>query len=155
MRYVQKSSFNPDHVLANLGTDTNAKQAVIEIQVPCLSLSNLIDQYLDSPSIDLLVTDLEGYEATFIPSIDFRTVSPTAIFYESHNLGQNEAKVSNFLVANGYHVFRLEGDSLALKAEFLTIWGRKSTWALQNLVNPVSCTQENVLLSTSSQQARS
>ncbi len=135
--YARKSSFHRDYVIGHAGAD--GEEAVVEITVSCLTFSDLVSQYLSTRSLDLLVTDMEGYEATFIPTIDFNQVRPTGIFYESHNLGEGGDAVNRFLTENGYCVFDLGGDSFAVQSAFVKIWREMSAWASRNLVGPTGC----------------
>jgi FkbM family methyltransferase len=136
--HVQKSSFNPAHVQGYLGGNANAEQRVVEIPVDCLSLPDLMDGYFSLPGVDILVTDCEGYEATLLPAIDWGQFRPTAVLFESHNLGGRETVVNNVLVDIGYVVYRLGGDSFAVKGEFLKDWRRRSKWAQRNLTDPAA-----------------
>lgn len=88
--YAQKSSFNLDHVAGFLHERSASDRPVVEIPVRHLTLPELMSCYARSPEVDLLVTDCEGYEATLLPSIDWQLFRPTAVLFESHNLGSHE-----------------------------------------------------------------
>lgn len=135
LEHIQKSSFNYAHVAGYRGRDVNAQQTVVEIPVAGLTVANLSDFLPLSATIDLLVTDCEGYEATLIPGINWRQFRPRVVLYESHNLGPREEAVNCTWASHDYHVFQLGGDSLAVTDEFLQDWHRLSSWASQRLNN--------------------
>lgn len=136
--YAQKSSFNPDHVASFLHERPGSDQPVVEIPVTHLTLPELMSCYARSPEVDLLVTDCEGYEATLLPSIDWHLFSPTAVLFESHNLGSHEEEVYEALARHGYVIFRFGGDSLGVKGGFLQEWRRRSRWVARSLADPIT-----------------
>jgi FkbM family methyltransferase len=136
INHLQKSSFKREHVIGFLGADVDTEQAIVEVHVPCLTLSELASRYLPSPNITLLITDCEGYESTLIPSIDFRDIAPEAILYESHNLGEQESVVGCFLANNGYQVFQMGGDTFAIQEELLARWRKSDAWIEEGLEAP-------------------
>jgi FkbM family methyltransferase len=112
--YLRKSSFDRDHVLRFLDLTRQSTDVVKEIKVPCQTVAALVRNSWDGEPINLFVMDAEGHEASIIPSIDFSVVRPEAIYFESHNLGQNKTRIYSFLAENGYGVAELGGDSVAL-----------------------------------------
>ncbi len=112
--YSQKSSFNKEHVERWIKLNGFSYKILKEIKVPCMTVSELLENHWKGEAIDLLVIDAEGHEATIIPTIDFRIVRPKAIFFESHNLGENTKEVYEYLNNNSYLVSQIGGDSVAL-----------------------------------------
>lgn len=115
LSYLRKSSFDKEYVLGHLKSFSEPEKFLKEVKVPFLSLDELVGQYWENKNIDLLVIDVEGYEATIIPSINYAKFSPQVIFFESHNLGEDRAKVFDCLESNGYKLTRLGGDTIAEK----------------------------------------
>ena len=112
--YLRISSFNRDHVLKEVRSFPKSEALLTQIRVPCLTVNDLLDQYWPGRTIDLVVIDAEGHDASIIRSIDFKRFPAEAIFFESHNLGQEEAEVDRFLRDNAYDTTKIEGDTVAL-----------------------------------------
>ena len=115
INYLRKSSFDRNHVRQFLDLNKLSEDVLMEIRVPCLTVSALVREYWNSDPINLIVMDAEGHEASIIPSIDFKEINPEGIYFESHNLGPNKARVYDHLKQNGYHVYEVGGDSIALQ----------------------------------------
>lgn len=113
--YLQKSSFDKEHVLRFARRLGIAEEAMREIRVPGLTVDKLIEQHWTGGPIDLLVIDAEGHEPAILSGINFATWAPRAIFFESHLLGTAKDKVFARLAANGYHLTQLEGDTAAVR----------------------------------------
>jgi FkbM family methyltransferase len=71
------ASFNKSHVIK-----AEVPEEYVEaIQVPCVSLENLMERE-DVNSIDLLQIDTEGYDSEIVRSIDFSKTRPSMIHFE-------------------------------------------------------------------------
>lgn len=133
LHYLQISSFIASHTRGGFAPGSAAREAIVAIDIPACTLEDLVRDHFDAPQIDLLVTDLEGYEAQLLPALNFTHIQPRAIFYESHNLGQAEGKVRDYLTANGYECFAFGGDSFAIAENMITQWRSESRWVEDNL----------------------
>lgn len=116
INYLRKSSFDRNHVRQFLDLSKLSEEVLREIKVPCLTVGALVREYWNSDPINLIVMDAEGHEASIIPSIDFKEINPEGIYFESHNLGPNKARVYGHLKQAGYQVYEVGGDSIALQA---------------------------------------
>ena len=73
-------------------------------------------QMLGEPTVDLLLTDVEGYDADIIQQIDFRRWMPGCIFYESKHLSRSRHdELLGYLIASGYLVAPGGSDSVAIR----------------------------------------
>jgi FkbM family methyltransferase len=115
INYLRKSSFDKNHVRQFLDLSKLSEDVLREIKVPCLTVSALVREHWSSEPINLIVMDAEGHEASIIPSIDLKEINAEGIYFESHNLGPNKARVYGHLQQNGYHVYEVGGDSIALQ----------------------------------------
>jgi FkbM family methyltransferase len=113
MYYLRLASFDKEHLKKQLKQYENRDKILDSVDIPCLSVNDIIEEYWPDRKLDLLIIDAEGHEASIIPAIDFEKIKPEAIFYESHNLGDNKAKVEKHLKGNGYVLSDLGGDTLA------------------------------------------
>lgn len=107
------ASFNREHVIK-----PEVPESYVEaIQVPCLSLSELMRQE-GIDQIDLLQIDTEGYDGEIIRSIDFEKVRPAMIHFE-HGMGDGVMTPVELdeLIAifnkNGYQVLPENYDAVA------------------------------------------
>lgn len=74
------------------------------IEIPCITLKELFNQYLDkNQEIDLLTIDVEGLEKEVLFSYDFDEIKPTCIIIEILNQMENE--ITNYLQNLGYSLF--------------------------------------------------
>ena len=113
MYYLRLASFDKEHLKKQLNQYENNDELLKSVNIPCLSLNSLVEQYWSGKGVDLLIIDAEGHEASIIPAIDFNLIKPEAIFFESHNLGEKKEMVDKFLTGNGYKLKQLGGDTVA------------------------------------------
>lgn len=111
--HLRKASFDRGHVERHIGVEND--WAIRAIEVPSLTMNSLMTKYWRGGQLDLLVIDAEGHEASVLKSMDFKLWHPEAIFFESHNLGEEEGKLSEFLMGRGYALRRLGGDTVAVR----------------------------------------
>ena len=96
----QIASMSLDHVLKHKRWIPNLEDYIVEIQVPCLSVSELLQTAQVHPS-DVLVlsVDAEGYDDTILLSVDFETMRPFLIVFEFMHLAirqqENATKMTN------------------------------------------------------------
>ncbi len=115
MYYLRKSSTDKRLVEANLKHFDNIEDKIECLSVPCLTVSKIIQDYWNGDEIDLILIDAEGHDDIIVRSIDFETIHPKAVLYESHNLGGKKQEIHDFLTGIGYKVSNLGGDSLAVR----------------------------------------
>ena len=109
--YDQLSSFNKDHV-KSLGE--GVIPYILEIDVPCLSLPDLLDKH-QVKKLDLLHIDVEGFDYQVLSQLDFSKYHPKVILYEHAHLSESEKKQAKTLLdQHGYGVAVHGGDTLAI-----------------------------------------
>jgi len=119
--YTRKASFNREHVEQYVEVDE--RWSIKETPVRCLRLEDVIATHWQGGPIDLLAIDAEGHEPAIIRSIDFRGFRPQVVFFESHTLGSERTPLLEYLKAEGYRLFDIVGDSVAILPETLTALG--------------------------------
>ena len=113
--YLRKSSTDRDMIAANLRNFEQVDDKIQAYDVPCLTVTSLVEQYWDGPEIDLVFIDAEGHDDHVVRGINFNQMKPKAILYESHNLGERKQDLRHFLESNGYIVTDLVGDTVAIR----------------------------------------
>ena len=108
---LRKSSFDREHVAKFAKTEDD----VLQINVPCAPVGQIIEKHFRGKGIDLLVIDAEGHEGTILRSIDFAKVRISGIFFESRHLGKEREPLFSLLAAHGYSVREAEDDAFASK----------------------------------------
>ena len=107
------ASFNRDHVIK----PEVPEEYVEAIQVPCISLEDLMEQE-GFHDIDLLQIDTEGYDSEIVRNIDLEKIRPSMIHFE-HGLGDGVMKQSEIddliqrFNGHGYQVLLENYDALA------------------------------------------
>ena len=107
-------SFSRDHLI-------NARvpaAAIIEERVPCMSLPSLVDTYVPKgETVDILVTDAEGFDGEILAMVDFDVLKPKVIKFESESLAPSaRAEIEVRLKAAGYLVYHGVQDTVAVNA---------------------------------------
>ena len=115
LSYLRKASFDRNHVESFLPDGVDPEKSIQEIRVPCSSLAAILRERLPRGPLHLLAIDAEGYESTLIPGIDFSTVTPDAVFFESEHLGPDRERVFSHLQKFGYQIESVGCDSLAVR----------------------------------------
>ncbi len=107
------ASFDPGHH-AKLAMPA---EHMLAEEVECMPLMELLRTH-GIDALDLLQIDTEGFDAEVIRMIDFDTVTPTIIKYESVSLSPaDSADVRARLGARGYRLFVEGGDTIAYQRE--------------------------------------
>lgn len=138
--YLRKASCDRNHVLRTLYSEADGRalkkpnnsydpndsnpctgsgsldQILKAVEVPCLTINQLVEKNWARP-LDILVMDAEGYDGAILRSIDFSSISPRVIFFEAHNIQNEMEAVKDFLKLNGYAVFDMGGDSIAVRKD--------------------------------------
>lgn len=81
--------------------------------VKCLTFHDLLKKH-DVRSVDLLAIDVEGYEFEILSSIDFASVRPKFIFFESSLLGEKKIACEELLAQSSYTLLDIDVDTLAI-----------------------------------------
>lgn len=108
--YLRKSSTDRAHLARYL---PRREHLMEQVNVPAITLDRLIDQHWRFGTIDLLMIDVEGHEPRVLSGINFLKTQPSAIVFESHNLGQHRTATFDLLCQNGYEIRETEGDAIA------------------------------------------
>lgn len=99
------------HKIEDRGANIDAYADVTNIQA--ISFDELLKKY-EVDHIDYLQTDCEGYDYEIIKTIDFKTVAPRAINFESKWLSdEDRMSCEKLLKDNGYSIFRHGNDTCA------------------------------------------
>lgn len=112
--YLRKSSLDKKHVEASLQNFDNLEDKIKCFRVNCMSINDLIRQYIGEKEIDLILIDAEGHDDKIVRTIDFETICPKAILFEAHNLDTRKQDLYDFLGDKGYTVSDIGGDSVAV-----------------------------------------
>lgn len=110
---LRKASFDRAHVLRHFGE--GRADAIRAASVPCMTMDKLLHDHWDGTGIDLLVIDAEGHEPAIIGSLDFEAFRPSAILFESHNLGSTRDRLYRLLNDSGYRIIPLGPDAAAVQ----------------------------------------
>jgi len=90
---------------------------IVHAAVPCFTFSDLLARH-HIGAFDLLVMDLEGFDAAALRQIDFRRHRPLLITFEHIFMSDDERTASDALLrAAGYTVVMMEQDAAALRAD--------------------------------------
>lgn len=126
-------SFRKNVILEHASRIPGIENYLLEIQVPCLSWADLCAQY-DVDTLDLVLTDTEGYDFEIVRQIDFQRHRPLVLIYEHHHFdAQTDAACTTLLKQKGYHLFREGLDSWAIDAtntdpRYATLRNRWPRW---------------------------
>lgn len=106
-------SFYLDEVTSVRIPDRNPHDYLKTIQVPCLTVSDLLERH-NHPDINLLLVDTQGYDAQIIKQIDFGLLAPDLIVFE-HNLLDPDEKQDccRRLIEAGYSLRQDQWDVVA------------------------------------------
>lgn len=115
--YLRKSSLDREQVLQWVNGATVTEADVVDVTVPSLSFSSLLERHWDERELHLVVIDAEGYDLAVLQSIDFTRHPPEAVLYESKHLGEGEAVARDLLESHGYDVTGLGEDTAAVRGK--------------------------------------
>lgn len=94
----------------------NLDDYIDEIEIPTMTPATLLKEH-NVEHVDFLFTDCEGYDGEVIKLIDFKTLRPKMIKYESVTMTDGDRdEVETLLASNGYHTFRAGNDTCAFLA---------------------------------------
>lgn len=122
----QFASFDRKLVASQTAYVKNAADKIEEIQVPCFTLETLLRNYPVGP-VDVLITDVEGYDGQILRMIDFRKMRPALIQFEHANMNKAEREATaHLLVQQGYRLFSDQLDTIAYRAPVYLGWAETS-----------------------------
>jgi FkbM family methyltransferase len=105
------ASFDPSH-FKNLKISSND---IIEEQVECDHLMNIIKANYFSNHIDFIQIDTEGFDAEVIKMLDFSYLRPKILKFENVSLSKNDMiDVKKIIYRNNYYLFNEGNDSIAV-----------------------------------------
>lgn len=109
------ASFDKQHLLQAEHKIPNLANFIVEEQVPCISLTQLLEQH-GVEKLSFLQIDTEGYDFEVIKLLDFSRWQPRVIRYESAALSpaDNNACVE-LLIAQGYRLHDDKNDMIAVR----------------------------------------
>ena len=113
--YDQIGSFSRDQVIKSQDEIPDLNCLLTTAEVRCLTLPRLLESHSVN-HIDILHTDLEGYDYEVLRQLDFSRWSPELILYEHKHLSSGDiALCSERLKNNGYRLISGSADTLAVK----------------------------------------
>lgn len=113
--YDQIGSFSRDQVMKSRDEIPDLESLLTSTTVRCLTLPQLLETH-SVTHIDILHTDLEGYDYDVLRQLDFSRWSPELILYEHKHLSSGHiALCSERLKNNGYRLISGSADTLAVK----------------------------------------
>lgn len=130
--YDELGSFRKDVVLKHVNEIPELEQRIVTIDVNCVTVEELCRRN-GLERIDLLHTDLEGYDYELIKSLDLRKARPVVLVYEHKHLGAvDRRQCREDLRRAGYACFEERADTWcvdtvvrdARHGRFLRAWRR-------------------------------
>jgi len=95
------------------GIISNINERLVSDKVNCITFEDLIKKHRVK-KIDLLLIDTEGYDFNIIRTINFDTVKPRIIIYETRLLSpEDNTKCEIFLRSKGYRILACRFDNFA------------------------------------------
>lgn len=92
------------------------RREVVQRQVPCWTLSTLLERANAPDHIDLLQIDTEGFDYEIVRSIDFGRIAPAIIRYEHQILSERDRNSClRLLSENGYRFLLEDCDTTAIR----------------------------------------
>lgn len=106
--YDQLGSFDRGHIIKELGE--KVAPFIRSEPVNCITLTRLFEDN-GITRLDLLHIDTEGYDFKILSQMNFTTLRPKVVIYESKHLAADERKAAQKLMRdNGYTIAHVEGD---------------------------------------------
>jgi FkbM family methyltransferase len=110
----QIGSFDKDAIEKNLEVFPELVKEIKTIQIPTLTLTELVKKY-NVAKVDLLIVDAEGYEYKILSQIAQTNVRPSFIFFEWGCLADGDLHKTKEELSNlGYSLYTIGGDILAV-----------------------------------------
>lgn len=112
--FLRKSSFEKEHLRKFVDDKENTNDILTSINVKCLTLKKIVNDFFKQDNLDLLVIDVEGYEQKVISQLKTLDSLPKAIFFEIRHLGFAKEEIFLFLKNLKYKIYDLKDDAFAL-----------------------------------------
>ncbi|MEM9920223.1 MAG: FkbM family methyltransferase [Bacteroidota bacterium] len=111
------SSFDPSIPQQVKQSFPNA--VVIEKQVPCTTIENLLNKH-NLGNLQVLVIDAEGYDFEIIKTVNWDNVQPELVIFEHRHLSEADQQSCQQLFRNlGYEIYCADFDTVVFKDEAL------------------------------------
>ncbi len=96
------SSFDREHILRHVEYNGDWKDIIEEIQIPCLSLAQLVEKHAYS-GVEILFVDAEGYDYPILMENDWDKVRPEVILFEHVHIDRKDReRLTKRLIEAGY-----------------------------------------------------
>ncbi len=112
--FLRKSSFEKEHLLKFIDPKENFDDILTSIDVKCMTLKKIVDDFFKQDNLDLLVIDVEGYEQKVISQINSLDSLPKAVFFEIRHMGPSKEDIFLFLENLKYKIHDLKDDAFAV-----------------------------------------
>jgi len=113
--YDQIGSFDKDHLMKHRAMFPGLDDFVTSKEVPCLTLNQILTEH-HVTKLDVLLVDVEGFDAQVVRQVDFSRFQPRLIVFEvSHMTADTRDSVYGLLKTNGYAVSESYGNALATR----------------------------------------
>lgn len=112
---TQLSAFDIQQILKFKDRVPNIERHVRQIDVTCRTFEGIARQFSDS-HIDILLIDVEGYDAEIVKSIPFHSIAPQVIVFEHTHLPLHDIRVViDLLCKHDYLISATDDDVIAFK----------------------------------------
>jgi len=109
--YDELGSFRKDVILTHADVIPQLEQRLVCVDVDCVTVQDVCRRN-GLHSVDLLHTDLEGYDFELIKSIDFDRTRPLLLVYEHKHLGAEDRRQARARLRDaGYEAFEEVADT--------------------------------------------
>jgi FkbM family methyltransferase len=128
--YHGVGSFSREAVLGHRGFIPDVEERLVEGAVPCLTFESLCAKH-SVDRLDLVLIDVEGYDAEIVRTIDLVRRHPRLLVYEHYHLSEADRRECVDIVeAAGYETLAEGFDTWCLDPraapELAALWGRLS-----------------------------
>lgn len=111
IQYKGVASFDKEHLIKH----RVQLQDIKTIDVPCVSLSSLLDKY-NFWDVDMIVMDVEGHEKSVIESCDWSKCNPSILIFETAHMAESDIRdIVNIANMEDYEYFKDRWDSILYK----------------------------------------
>lgn len=113
--YDQIGSFVRENLLKSAAAILDIESRIESLEVPCVTLMELCERH-QLLNLDLLHTDVEGYDGKILMTLDFNRVKPRLILFEHKHLPPQElTQLQTLLAENSYGCLAIGDDTLCLR----------------------------------------
>jgi FkbM family methyltransferase len=111
--YDQLGTFDRPHILKHL--DGVLEPYIVEVPIDCVPLVHVLDKH-KVEKLDILHIDTEGFDYQVLKQFDLARYLPKVVLFEHKHLSEDEqAAADAMLLAQGYELFKVSGDTFAQK----------------------------------------